>query len=133
MAVVSKGFTLLELLVTISIIGILLGIGSVSFSTAQKRGRDSRRQADMKAVQKAMEECYAIDNEYPDITWGEVLTCVDGTTVTMQEIPVDPKDGSDYLAVSMTSDAYQFCIDLESDGEWETDNPNQDFCVYSQQ
>lgn len=91
-----QGFTLLELLVTISIIGILIGVGSVSFSTAQKKGRDSRRQADMKAVQTSLEQCYALDTRYPaSVTEGSALTCF-GTAVTMNSVPYDPKNTGSY-------------------------------------
>ncbi len=132
MAVVSKGFTLLELLVTISIIGILMAIGSVSFSTAQKRGRDSRRQGDLAAIQKAMEQCYALDNEYQTtITWGGSLTCKDGTTITMQLVPQDTKDNSDYIESSLETDSYKICAVVVDDGSW--DGTEEDYCVYSQQ
>lgn len=135
MAVVSKGFTLLELLVTISIIGILIGIGSVSFSTAQKKGRDSRRQGDLAAIQKAMEQCYALDTEYPASlgSVGDPLECGSPVSTTLQAVPADPKDSTlGYIEVGTPWSAdYRLCADLESDGDW--DGTNQDYCVSNQQ
>src|SRR3990167_4751352 len=52
---VKRGFTLIELLVVIAIIGILATFVIASFSSAQGRGRDSRRKADLDAVKKALE------------------------------------------------------------------------------
>src|SRR3990167_11030107 len=51
----SKGFTLIELLVVIAIIGILASFAIASFTSAQAKGRDSRRKADLDAVSKALE------------------------------------------------------------------------------
>jgi len=50
-----KGFTLIELLVVISIIGILAAFIVASFTSAQAKGRDARRKADIDALQKALE------------------------------------------------------------------------------
>lgn len=49
-----KGFTLIELLVVIAIIGILATIIVASFTSAQRRGRDARRKADLDAIKKAL-------------------------------------------------------------------------------
>ena len=156
MAVVSKGFTLLELLVTISIIGILIGIGSVSFSTAQKKGRDSRRQGDMQAIQKSLEQCYALDNRYPPtsgVVSGSALSCAVSTASVMNQVPFDPKNiaGSyvyTYTAVPVTFSGYCLCSHLENLGtgnanntvgaagvcSWDTDGTGNDyFCVSNQQ
>lgn len=46
---------MIELLVVISIIGILASIGLVSFSGAQKQARDSQRKSDLKQYQSALE------------------------------------------------------------------------------
>jgi len=128
MAVVSKGlpagrqgFTLLELLVVISIIGILMAIGSVSFSTAQKKGRDSRRMGDMKAIQKALEECYALDNRYPStsgVVSGSALSCAVSTASVMNQVPDDPKPDEDYTYTVDANPAtiYCLCAELENTG-----------------
>lgn len=50
-----KGFTLVELLVVISIIAILATVGFVVFQGQQRNARDVRRKADVDAITKAME------------------------------------------------------------------------------
>lgn len=50
-----KGFTLVELLVVISIIAILSVIGITIFSSVQINARDARRKGDIDAIAKALE------------------------------------------------------------------------------
>lgn len=74
-----NGFTLLELLIVISIIGILVAVGLASYSSAQVKARDSRRLQDMKTVQTAMEQYFAENNAYP--TNVAAANCNGGTCV----------------------------------------------------
>ena len=48
-------FTLIEMLVVISLIGILAALGLASFTSAQKQARDSVRKSDLKQYQTSME------------------------------------------------------------------------------
>lgn len=52
---IKKGFTLIELLVVISIIGILAALVTVSFSSAQKQARDTKRKSDLRQYQNSLE------------------------------------------------------------------------------
>lgn len=52
------GFTIVELLVVVSIIAILAVIGFVVFTGIQRNARDARRRADIDAIAKAMEANY---------------------------------------------------------------------------
>ncbi|MBC7868649.1 type II secretion system protein [Candidatus Saccharibacteria bacterium] len=63
------GFTIVELLVAIFVIGILAGISVVSYNGIQLRAQNLRRQDDMKAVEAQL-ETYAIRNggTYPATT-----------------------------------------------------------------
>ena len=60
-----KGFTLVELLIAITIIVILSAIGMLSYNGIQAVGRDSRRQEDVRALTTAVELYRQATGAYP--------------------------------------------------------------------
>ena len=60
-----KGFTLVELIVVIAIIGILAGISIVGFKRYQADTRDARRSSSITSIAEALEKYYDINGEYP--------------------------------------------------------------------
>lgn len=59
-----KGFTLIELLVVISIIGLLSTLAVVALNSARQKSRDTKRLADVKQIQTALELFYSDNNRY---------------------------------------------------------------------
>ncbi len=101
---ISSGFTLIELLIVIGILGILATVISGNFLTSLKRGRDTRRKADVQQIQKAFELYYEDVTAYPvDTALDEDSLChPDGcdTRNYMQVIPKDPTTGQAYAYVT---------------------------------
>lgn len=64
----SKGFTLIELIVVILIIAGLLALAFVNFVEFRKRGRDGQRKADLARIQSALEEYISLARSYPFAT-----------------------------------------------------------------
>lgn len=60
-----SGFTIVELLIVIVIIGILAGLVITTFVGIQARGRDAERQTDVKAIQGQLEAYFASNGGYP--------------------------------------------------------------------
>ena len=61
-----KGFTIVELLVVISVIGILAGIGLVSYSGSQNRAKKESFNATAQQAKLKLAEFYTDNNRYPD-------------------------------------------------------------------
>lgn len=63
-----SGFTIVELLIVIVIIGILATLVIVTFSGVQQRARDSERKTDINAIAGQLEAVYAKNGAYPSLT-----------------------------------------------------------------
>jgi len=66
----TSGFTLVELLVTIAVIGILAAIVYGNFNPAKGLARDDIRKADLKSLQLALALYKAQNGRYPDACGG---------------------------------------------------------------
>ncbi len=70
-----QGFTIVELLIVIVVIGILALLVITTFTGIQKKARDSERETDVSAVAAQVEAYYAQNAKYPtlanlqDATW----------------------------------------------------------------
>lgn len=96
------GFSLIELLVVISIIGLVTGVGASFVSSIQRNTRDAQREADLRVLQSALQQYYANENFYPDnltvpLGNGSAITNCTGRsgvscTVTRTYLSQTPKD-----------------------------------------
>ncbi|MGB3023884.1 MAG: type II secretion system protein [Candidatus Saccharimonadales bacterium] len=62
-----KGFTIVELLIVIVVIGILAALVLNTFSGVQKRARDTQRQTDVNALATQLEVSYNDNGYYPSV------------------------------------------------------------------
>lgn len=60
-----RGFTIVELLIVIVVIGILAALVITTFNGIQQKGRDTERQTDIKALHGQLEAYYAQNGRYP--------------------------------------------------------------------
>lgn len=113
----SSGFTLLELMVAISVIGILSLIGVTSFVPSLQKGRDARRQGDLRSIQNALEQCFSLTaaQTYPALTAGSALSCGSPVSTIMQTVPADPQTKAAYTYTRNAANSlYCVCGKLEN-------------------
>lgn len=86
-----EGFTLIELLVVIAIIGLLSTLSILALNTARARARDTKRVADVKQIQTALEMYYNEFGQYPTSSAIVVGASIGtGTNVYLKAIPKPP-------------------------------------------
>lgn len=103
MSAQNKGFTLVELMVVISIIAILSVIGITVFTNVQKGARDSKRREDVDAISKAYEVSYT--NRYRTLTAADFASGI---------IPQDSTKGDYFNVLSSDGSGFKVCAALEA-------------------
>jgi general secretion pathway protein G len=92
----NRAFTLIEVLVAVTIIAVLTAIGVVSYVSANRNARDSKRLSDVEQIRAALEMYRADCGTYPataSVVFGSALTssCTGTTNTYMSSIPNDPR------------------------------------------
>lgn len=124
-----QGFTLIEMLIVIAIIGILSSVVLVGLGPIQRRGRDARRQSDLRNAQNALELYYNKCGHYPGTSdcsgtigspdWEAMSAALIGAGLGVNQIPNDPSSGRSYeYGVNGTGSSYVLGAVLE-----DTNNP----------
>jgi prepilin-type N-terminal cleavage/methylation domain-containing protein len=108
-----KGFTVLEVLVVIAIIGILAAVAVYSLSVTRASNRDAKRISDISVLRAALSQHWLQKATYPQsekvdlgrpgaeadkLTGnGFVGATIEATPVFMLQVPVGPKAGEKYV------------------------------------
>ncbi len=106
------GFTVIELLVVISVIGILTTIGFVSYNSIQSNARDSNRAAQMTIIAEALEDYYEDNGEYPSCN---DMSQDPNTVVTTVLIGLDPEVLTDPSDVDGENSIMASCAGITAD------------------
>lgn len=139
-----KGFTLIEILIVIAIMGVLATLLMGSYVPTLKKGRDTRRKSDLNSISKALELYYNDNESYPlasannkiagcengttECEWGEIWeTTGSNGVIYMPQIPKDPK-GNSYFYDSDDGTYFQLYAKLENqdDPQINRDTSNPD-------
>lgn len=135
----NNAFSLIELLVSISIIGIIITIGLSSYSTINKKTHDTKRKSDIEQLRSAL-EMYRTENKfYP--TGGCVSQSCQAVDLSalaadllpyMSALPTDPNSSQTYWykATDVSNGAYYgYCLsaNLEQTAPTDTCTPDASY------
>lgn len=102
-----KGLTLVELLVSMTIIAVLASLALVSLQGARRSARDGQRKADLEEIRSALEMYRTDGGEYP--------ATLPTLTPEYLELHSDPISGQSYSYYQVSESAYNLCAGLEVD------------------
>lgn len=94
----SRGFTLIELVVVMAIIGLLLTIALPRYMHSIERGKEQVREQNVAVMRDAIDKYYGDNGQYPD-TLDELVA-----KHYLRAVPVDPVNGDDKWAVIASPD-----------------------------
>jgi len=106
-----SGFTIVELLIVIVVIGILAGLVITTFSGIQQKARDTERETDIKALHGQIEAFWAQKGYYPSLTDMNTAAFV---TANLKGLDAgafkDPKGANGTLVAAPAASAYAYAV-----------------------
>jgi len=125
----NKGFTLIEILVVVAIIGVLASIVLVGLGGARRQGGDAKRIAELREVQTGLELYFTKCGFYPGgasgsactttdpVSWADLQTALTGAGLGITAVPNDPAAPTKEYGYAVRSDrqAYVLAASLSAD------------------
>ncbi|MGB9707408.1 MAG: type II secretion system protein [Microgenomates group bacterium] len=109
-----KSFTLIEILVVATIIGLLLSGGLISYSQLTKQARDNRRKTDLEQIRSALEMYRSENSIYPNYPGSSCSGLQPILTPYIGKIPNDPKPNQYNYYCEISTNTYTISAYLET-------------------
>lgn len=131
----NRGFTTIELLVVVVIIGLVITLSVLALGSARQKSRDAKRVTDIKQIQTALQLYHSLHNAYPlsgeRILLGEGVSCGGNPCLTVSSengiaataagtplltlITANPQPGgAPYTYASPDGKSYELTFSLEA-------------------
>ncbi len=111
-----KSFTLIEILVVATIIGLLAAAATASYTQLGKQSRDARRKTDLEQIRSALEMYRSNNDQYSAYTGNcSSYTALTGSPTYIQSMPTDPMSTYFYYCNISTTD-YTISAYMETGG-----------------
>lgn len=113
-----KGFTIVELLIVIVVIGILATLVIVTFSGIQQKARNTKRQTDINAISSHVEAFYAANGYYPTLAHMNDATWRGTNTKGLDPAALkDPKGSAGTLVGTAAANSYAYAPTTDANGD----------------
>jgi len=104
-----SGFTIVELLIVIVVIGILAALVITTYTGIQAKARNSNRQSDVNSVQTHLEAYFAQNGHYPSLTDMNDASWVSSNLKGLDPAALqDPQGSSQTLVSSPAAKSYSY-------------------------
>ncbi len=127
-----QGFTIVELLIVIVVIGILAALVITTFTGIQQRARNTERQTDVKAIHGQVEAYYAQNGRYPTLN---NMNDTGFRTANMKGLDVDalkdPKGTAGTLAGAAAANVYSYDVQRAGGGTCDNADGGNDCAQYT--
>jgi len=114
----NKGFTIVELLIVIVVIGILALLVITTYSGIQAKARNSKRQTDIQSIQTQLEAFFSQNGYYPSLADMNSSTWLSTNMKSLdQNALIDPSNPSNSktLEATPTAKSYSYAVTNSSD------------------
>ena len=99
-----KGFTLLELMIVMAIMGVLITIAQPSLKQSIIRAREAVLREDLYQIRDALDQYYADNGKYP-AQLADLINQSEKTKSYLRGIPKDPFTGADdWITIALESE-----------------------------
>jgi general secretion pathway protein G len=111
---IKNGFSLIELLVVISIIGILMALSMFGIKNARESSRDGKRKSDLETIRSALELYKADVGSYPASLGSSISQGGQTYLDSVPKDPLDPARNYSYATSGTPPTTYILCAALEN-------------------